>query len=45
MILHNPIYDSSMILNVLVGCDRKIVWSYNSDRDFDNHDPYSNLIQ
>ena len=45
-ILHDPtwsyvwsyhFYDSSAILNVLVRCDRKIVRSYDPDRDFDNH--------
>ena len=30
-------HDSTMILNVLIRWDRKIVWSYDSDRDFDNH--------
>ena len=45
-ILYNPtqsyvrsdhFYNSSAILNVLVRWDRKIVQSYNPDRDFDNH--------
>ena len=30
-------YDSSAILIVLVRWDRKIVQSYDLDRDFDNH--------
>ena len=31
-------YDPSVILNVLVRWDHKIVRSYDPDRDFDNHD-------
>ena len=31
-------YDPSAILNVLVRWDRKIVRSYDPNRDFDNHD-------
>ena len=38
MILHNPMYDSSAILNVLVRWDCKIVRSYDPYRDFDNHE-------
>ena len=30
-------YDLNAILNVLVRWDCKIMWSYNLDRDFDNH--------
>ena len=37
-ILHDPMYDPSAILIVLVRWDRKIVRSYDPDRDFDNHD-------
>ena len=40
MILHDPMYDPSTILNVLVRWDRKIVRSYDPDRDFDNHALY-----
>ena len=45
-ILYDPtrsynFYDLNTILNVLVRWDHKIVWSYNLDRDFDNHD-YAN---
>ena len=37
-------YDPSAILNVLVRWDRKIVRSYNSDRDFDNHATINNSL-
>ena len=42
-ILYDPtrsyhFYNPSAILNVLVRWDRKIVRSYDPDRDFDNHD-------
>ena len=36
-ILHDPMYDPSAILIVLVRWDRKIVRFYDPDRDFDNH--------
>ena len=36
-ILHDPTYDPSATLIVLVRWDRKIVRSYDPDRDFDNH--------
>ena len=32
-------YNPGAILNILVRWDRKIVRSYNLDRDFDNHAP------
>ena len=40
MILYDStiFYDPSVILNVLVRWDCKIVWSYNAERDFDNYD-------
>ena len=46
MILYDPtwsymrsyhFYNPSVILNILVRWDRKIVRSYDLDRDFDNH--------
>ena len=36
-ILHDPTFDPSATLVVLVRWDRKIVRSYDPDRDFDNH--------
>ena len=36
-ILHDPTYNPSATLIVLVRWDRKIVLSYDPDRDFDNH--------
>ena len=35
--------DLATILNFLVRWDRKIMWFYDSDRDFDNHAPNINL--
>ena len=37
-ILH--FYDPSVILNILMRWDRKIVWSYDPDHNFDNHAYY-----
>ena len=44
MILHDSTYDPSVILNVLVRWDRKILRSYDLDRDFDNHAIYITYI-